>query len=75
MVPCHTWPTDAHMAAPSSISMILSGVMSKTGILFKIIRILFGIFGLNNNKYVGYLIIVWGIVTMILGVTNGIITA
>ena len=29
MVPCHTWPTDAHMAAPSSISMILSGVMSR----------------------------------------------
>ena len=25
MVPCHTWPTEAHMAAPSSISMILSG--------------------------------------------------
>ena len=72
MVPCHTWPTDAHMAAPSSISMILSGVMSKTGI-YAVIRILFGIFGLNNNKYVGYLIIVWGIVTMILGVTMALL--
>lgn len=72
MVPCHTWPTDAHMAAPSSISMILSGVMSKTGI-YAVIRILFGIFALNDNKYVGYLIIVWGIATMIVGVTMALL--
>ena len=72
MVPCHTWPTDAHMAAPSSISMILSGVMSKTGI-YAVIRILFGIFVLNDNKYVGYLIIVWGIATMIVGVTMALL--
>lgn len=72
MVPCHTWPTDAHMAAPSSISMILSGVMSKTGI-YAIIRILFLVFGLNDNKYAGYLVIVWGVVTMILGVTMALL--
>lgn len=72
MVPCHTWPTDAHMAAPSSISMILSGVMSKTGI-YAVIRILFGIFALNDNKYVGYIIIVWGIATMIVGVTMALL--
>ena len=72
MVPCHTWPTDANMAAPSSISMILSGVMSKTGI-YAVIRILFGIFVLNDNKYVGYLIIVWGIATMIVGVTMALL--
>ena len=72
MVPCHTWPTDAHMAAPSSISMILSGVMSKTGI-YAVIRLVFCIFGLNNNKYVGYLIIAWGIITMILGVTMALL--
>lgn len=72
MVPCHTWPTDAHMAAPSAISMILSGVMSKTGI-YAVIRILFYIFGLNGNKYAGYLIIVWGVVTMIVGVTMALL--
>lgn len=72
MVPCHTWPTDAHMAAPSSISMILSGVMSKTGI-YAIIRLVFMIFGLASNKPVGYLILVWGVITMVLGVSMALL--
>ncbi len=72
MVPCHTWPTDAHMAAPSSISMILSGVMSKTGV-YAIIRLVFVIFGFNSNKPVGYLIIVWGVLTMVIGVSMALL--
>lgn len=72
MVPCHTWPTDAHMAAPSSISMILSGVMSKTGI-YAIIRLVFMIFGLSSNKPVGYLILVWGVITMVIGVSMALL--
>lgn len=72
MVPCHTWPTDAHMAAPSSISMILSGVMSKTGV-YAIIRLVFMIFGLASNKPVGYLILVWGAVTMVIGVSMALL--
>ena len=72
MVPCHTWPTDAHMAAPSSISMILSGVMSKTGI-YAIIRLVFMIFGLASNKPVGYLILVWGVITMVIGVSMALL--
>lgn len=72
MVPCHTWPTDAHMAAPSSISMILSGVMSKTGV-YGIIRLVFILFGLSNNKYVGFLILIWGIITMVIGVSMALL--
>lgn len=72
MVPCHTWPTDAHMAAPSSISMILSGVMSKTGV-YAIIRLVFMIFGLASNKSVGSLILVWGILTMVIGVSMALL--
>ncbi len=72
MVPCHTWPPDAHMSAPSSISMLLSGVMSKTGI-YGIIRILFLIFSITTNNAIAYLIIVWGIITMILGVTMALL--
>lgn len=72
MVPCHTWPTDAHMAAPSSISMILSGVMSKTGV-YAIIRLVFMVFGLASNKPVGYLILVWGVVTMVIGVSMALL--
>lgn len=72
MVPCHTWPTDAHMAAPSSISMILSGVMSKTGV-YGIIRLVFILFGLSSNKYVGLLILLWGIITMVIGVSMALL--
>ena len=72
MVPCHTWPTEAHMAAPSSISMILSGVMSKTGV-YAIIRLVFMIFGLATNKPVGYLILIWGLITMVIGVSMALL--
>lgn len=72
LVPCHTWPPDAHMSAPSSISMILSGVMSKTGI-YGLVRLLFMIFysvGVNNIKL---LIIIWGVITMIVGASMAVI--
>ncbi|MBM7833647.1 proton-conducting transporter membrane subunit [Clostridium sardiniense] len=72
MVPCHTWPPDAHMSAPSSISMLLSGVMSKTGV-YGVIRILFLIFSFTTNNAIAYLIIAWGIITMILGVTMALL--
>jgi len=43
MAPFHTWLPDAHMAAPSPVSAILSGVMVKTGI-YGLIRVLMLIF-------------------------------
>ena len=44
IVPFHTWLPDAHSAAPSSISAILSGVMVQTGVyaLFRILILVFG---------------------------------
>ena len=43
MVPFHTWLPDAHMAAPSPISAVLSGIMVKAGIygLIKVLLIIF----------------------------------
>ena len=72
MVPCHTWPPDAHMSAPSSISMILSGVMSKTGV-YALIRILFMIFMISGNKAIAHLVLIWGIITMVIGVSMALI--
>ncbi|MBS7623709.1 cation:proton antiporter [Candidatus Bathyarchaeota archaeon] len=43
MVPFHTWLPDAHPAAPSSISAMLSGVVIKTGV-YGLVRILILIF-------------------------------
>ncbi len=43
MFPFHSWLPDAHPAAPSSISAMLSGVVIKTGI-YAMFRILTGVF-------------------------------
>jgi len=44
IVPFHTWLPDAHSAAPSPISAVLSGVMVQTG-AYALIRILLLVFG------------------------------
>lgn len=44
MVPFHTWLPDAHSAAPSPISAILSGVMVQTG-AYALLRVLLSAFG------------------------------
>jgi multicomponent Na+:H+ antiporter subunit D len=72
LVPCHTWPPDAHMAAPSSISMLLSGVMSKTGI-YGLIRILFMIFQTMGLPQITLLIVFWGTITMFVGATMALL--
>jgi len=43
IVPYHTWLPDAHPAAPSPVSSILSGVMIKTGV-YGLVRILILVF-------------------------------
>lgn len=43
MAPFHTWLPDAHPAAPSPISAMLSGVVIKTGV-YAMVRILLGVF-------------------------------
>jgi multicomponent Na+:H+ antiporter subunit D len=67
LVPLHTWPPDAHMSAPSSISMILSGVLSKTGV-YALIRVLYFVFQAMHLPAVQMLVIVWGVLTMVVGV-------
>ncbi|QAT39997.1 proton-conducting transporter membrane subunit [Clostridium sp. JN-9] len=72
LVPCHTWPPDAHMSAPSSISMLLSGIMSKTGV-YAIIRILFMLYQSAGNYKIEFLIITWGTITMLVGVSMALL--
>ncbi|MBI5208328.1 MAG: hypothetical protein HY934_11155 [Candidatus Firestonebacteria bacterium] len=72
MIPLHIWLPDAHPAAPTPASSILSGVMIKAG-AYGIIRVIqLSLF--NSPKqmfstYMGYTIIWIGIVTMFVGVT------
>ena len=46
--------------------------MSKTGV-YAIIRLVFMIFGLATNKPVGYLILIWGLITMVIGVSMALL--
>ena len=62
IVPFHTWLPDAHPAAPSSISAMLSGVVIKTAI-YVIIRTLFKVFLPTNFGY-GLILLFFGIITM-----------
>jgi len=62
MVPLHTWLPDAHPAAPSSISAMLSGVVIKTGV-YAICRSLFTIFSPASFDY-GTVLMIFGILTM-----------
>jgi proton-translocating NADH-quinone oxidoreductase chain N len=62
VVPLHTWLPDAHPAAPSPISAMLSGVVIKAGV-YAISRSLFTIFSPFSFDY-GTLLMILGVLTM-----------
>lgn len=62
IVPLHTWLPDAHPAAPSSISAMLSGVVIKAGI-YSMSRGLFTIFNPTIFDY-GTILMLSGVVTI-----------
>ncbi|HDD63618.1 MAG: hypothetical protein DRJ32_03800 [Thermoprotei archaeon] len=62
IVPFHTWLPDAHPAAPSSISAMLSGVVIKTG-AYVIFRSLYAVFFPTEFLY-GHILILFGLLTM-----------
>ena len=64
-VPFHFWLPDAHQVAPSSISAMLSGVVTKTGI-YALIRTLYLIFSLSTVNFT-FLFAVLSVLTMTVG--------
>jgi len=65
MFPFHTWLPDAHAAAPSSVSAILSGVVVVAGIL-GLLKTLFLIFP-SSYAIWGTILLVFSILTMFIG--------
>lgn len=65
IVPFHTWLPDAHPAAPSPISAVLSGVMIETGV-YALCRVLFVVFSQAQFHW-GMVIAVLSVVTMTVG--------
>lgn len=68
-VPFHNWLPDAHPAAPSHVSGIMSGVMIKTGI-YGILRTLLMLE--TPNKEVSYFVLSIAILTVLYGVLYAI---
>jgi len=70
MVPLHTWLPDAHPAAPSPVSALLSGVMIKVGI-YMMVRIFFQICGITFswNLVISFL----GVLTILIGVVFALV--
>ena len=60
IIPLHIWLPEAHPAAPSHVSALLSGVMLKTAI-FMLIRFFFDFFPVTSAT------VEWGLVFLVLG--------
>jgi len=75
LVPMHSWLPEAHPEAPSPISALLSGILTKIGIygLIKIVFVLFGIALISQissvGKFsgIGFVISVLGVLTLLYG--------
>lgn len=70
MVPFHTWLPDAHVEAPTPISIVLAGVLLKVG-AYGIIRICYGIFpdaAIHYSYYIGLM----GMISIIYGALNAL---
>ena len=67
LFPMHVWLPEAHPAAPSHVSAIMSGVMIKTGV-YGIIRTLWFVVESSELRTIGLIILAAGVVTGLWGV-------
>jgi formate hydrogenlyase subunit 3/multisubunit Na+/H+ antiporter MnhD subunit len=68
-VPFHNWLPDAHPAAPSHVSGVMSGVMIKTGI-YGILRMLY-LVG-TPSKVISYMVLIISLISAMYGVLYAI---
>jgi len=74
VVPMHMWLPDAYGKAPSSVTLILVGTTQAS--LYGVFRVCFTIYGgaINLSSIsVGWILVILGIITMLLGVAMAII--
>ncbi len=66
VAPLHTWLPDAHPAAPSPMSAVLSGLVVKVS-AYSMARIVCTVYGLTFSKVLGPLLVALGLLTMLTG--------
>ena len=67
IMPLHIWLPEAHPAAPSNISALMSGVLIKIGI-YGIVRVAFDLLGPGPLEWWGILVLILAVVSAVLGV-------
>jgi multicomponent Na+:H+ antiporter subunit D len=65
LVPFHAWLPDAHSAAPTAVSMLLSGIQIKVLGAYTIIRLVTSVFGYTGS--VAYILMVVGTISLVFG--------
>ncbi|MDR2113180.1 MAG: hydrogenase 4 subunit B, partial [Candidatus Accumulibacter sp.] len=68
LLPLHVWLPEAHPAAPSPISAMMSGVMLKTAI-YGLLRVAFDLLGTHATWWWGLLLLLAGLASALFGVT------
>lgn len=68
IVPFHTPAADSYTTAPTSISMIFSGMINKAGV-YGMLRLVYTLFQMMDRPAIQMLITLFGTVTMFVGVT------
>ena len=66
VIPLHIWLPEAHPAAPSNISALMSGVMIKTGI-YGLVRVFFDFLG-TGLPWWGFVVLILALGSSVLGV-------
>jgi NADH-quinone oxidoreductase subunit M len=69
-VPFHTWLPDAHVEAPTSISVVLAGILLKVG-GYGLIRLGYSIFPDGAVEY-SYLVALMGMISIVYGAYNAL---
>ncbi len=68
IVPFHTPAADTYTTAPTSISMMFAGMVNKAGV-YGMIRVMFIVFAAVDSKALQIILVVFGMITMFVGVT------
>ncbi len=67
LFPMHIWLPEAHPAAPSHVSAIMSGVMIKTGV-YGVMRVIWQLNQADELYIIGIIILIAGIITGLWGI-------
>ncbi|MBR4995217.1 MAG: NADH-quinone oxidoreductase subunit E [Alistipes sp.] len=67
MFPMHVWLPEAHPAAPSHVSAIMSGVMIKMGV-YGVLRVIWMVQDYSELQIIGFIVLAVGIITGLWGV-------